>query len=115
MGIQDFSIHDGNKGPNRLKRCSVEIALKELLAPAAVISPVCFSTAERAFSLLKEQTQQVKAHSIRSVASFWALAHGASLTDRCHPARSFTNNTFARFYNLRVEPVSSHILAPSGQ
>ncbi|XDV31836.1 hypothetical protein PO909_002785 [Leuciscus waleckii] len=47
----------------------------------------------------------VTAHSTRSVASSWALAHGASLTDICRTAGWATPNTFARFYNLRVEPV----------
>ncbi|CAM4713457.1 unnamed protein product [Leuciscus chuanchicus] len=49
----------------------------------------------------------VKAHSTRSVASSWALAHGTSLTDICRAAGWATPNTFARFYNLRVEPVST--------
>ncbi|KAG1949434.1 calcium-dependent secretion activator [Pimephales promelas] len=39
-----------------------------------------------------------------------ALAHGASLTDICRAAGWATPNTFARFYNLRIEPVSSHVL-----
>ncbi len=49
----------------------------------------------------------VRAHSTRSVASSHALAHGASLADICRVAGWATPNTFARFYNLRVEPVSS--------
>ncbi|KAL0189928.1 hypothetical protein M9458_017027, partial [Cirrhinus mrigala] len=49
----------------------------------------------------------VRAHSTRSVASFYALAHGASLADICRAAGWATPNTFARFYNLRLEPVSS--------
>ncbi len=44
------------------------------------------------------------------VASFHALAHGASLADICRAAGWATPNTFARFYNLRVEPVSSRVL-----
>ncbi len=52
----------------------------------------------------------VRAHSTRSVASSHALAHGASLADICRAAGWSTPNTFARFYNLRVEPVSSHVL-----
>ncbi len=52
----------------------------------------------------------VRAHSTRSVASSYALAHGASLADICRAAGWATPNTFARFYNLRVEPVSSHVL-----
>ncbi len=47
----------------------------------------------------------VRAHSTRSVASSHALAHGASLADICRAAGWATPNTFARFYNLRVEPV----------
>ncbi|KAI2661076.1 ORF V: Enzymatic polyprotein [Labeo rohita] len=55
----------------------------------------------------------VHAHSTRSVASSYALAHGASLADICRAAGWATPNTFARFYNLRVEAVSS--LVPSGE
>ncbi len=51
----------------------------------------------------------VRAHSIRSVASSHALAHGASLADICRAAGWATPNTFARFYNLRIEPVSSRV------
>ncbi len=46
----------------------------------------------------------------RSVASSHALAHGASLTNVCRAAGWATPNTFAGFYNLRVEPVSSRVL-----
>ncbi|KAI2647969.1 Tyrosine recombinase slr0733 [Labeo rohita] len=52
----------------------------------------------------------VHAHSTRSVASSYALAHGASLADICRAAGWATPNTFARFYNLRVEAVSSRVL-----
>ncbi|KAL0160080.1 hypothetical protein M9458_043805, partial [Cirrhinus mrigala] len=47
----------------------------------------------------------VHAHSTRSVASSYALAHGASLADICRAAGWVTPNIFARFYNLRVEAV----------
>ncbi|KAL0147601.1 hypothetical protein M9458_057107, partial [Cirrhinus mrigala] len=53
----------------------------------------------------------VRAHSTRSVASSYALAHGASLADICRAAGCATPNTFARFYDLRVEPVSSRVLS----
>ncbi|KAI2655793.1 ORF V: Enzymatic polyprotein [Labeo rohita] len=53
----------------------------------------------------------VRAHSTRSVASSYALAHGASLADICRAAGWATPNTFARFYNLCVEPVSSRVLS----
>ncbi|KAL0195457.1 hypothetical protein M9458_009029, partial [Cirrhinus mrigala] len=43
----------------------------------------------------------VRAHSTWSVASSWALVHGASLADICRAASWATPNTFARFYNLR--------------
>ncbi|KAL0195045.1 hypothetical protein M9458_008617, partial [Cirrhinus mrigala] len=43
----------------------------------------------------------VRAHATRSVASSYALAHGASLADICRAAGWVTPNTFARFYNLR--------------
>ncbi|KAI7810946.1 reverse transcriptase/ribonuclease H/putative methyltransferase [Triplophysa rosa] len=52
----------------------------------------------------------VKAHSTRGVASSWALAQGASLADICRAAGWATPNTFARFYNLCVEPVSARVL-----
>ncbi|KAI2643782.1 ORF V: Enzymatic polyprotein [Labeo rohita] len=52
----------------------------------------------------------VRAHSTRSVASSYALAHGASLADICRAAGWATPNTFARFDNLHVEAVSSRVL-----
>ncbi len=52
----------------------------------------------------------VRAHSTRSVASSYALAHGASLADIGRAAGWATPNIFARFYSLRVEPVSSRVL-----
>ncbi len=53
---------------------------------------------------------RLRAHSTRSVASSWALARGASLTDIRRAAGWATPNMFARFYSLRVEPVSSCVL-----
>ncbi len=58
----------------------------------------------------KAVSKQRLAHSTRSVASSHALAHGASLADICRAAGWATPDTFARFYNLRVEPVSSCVL-----
>ncbi|KAL1278908.1 hypothetical protein QQF64_025581 [Cirrhinus molitorella] len=55
----------------------------------------------------------VHAHSTRGVAASVALANGISLTDICRAAGWATPNTFARFYNLRVEPVSSGVLNAS--
>ncbi len=52
----------------------------------------------------------VRAHSTRSIAFCHALAHGTSLVDICRATGWATPNTFARFYSLRVEPVSSHVL-----
>ncbi|KAI2654738.1 Aflatoxin B1 aldehyde reductase member 2 [Labeo rohita] len=52
----------------------------------------------------------VRAHSTWSVASSWALTHGVSLADICRAAGWATPKTFARFYNLCVEPVSSRVL-----
>ncbi|KAI2643795.1 hypothetical protein H4Q32_029973 [Labeo rohita] len=52
----------------------------------------------------------VRAHSTRGVAASAALANGASLTDICRTAGWATPNTFARFYNLRMEPVSARVL-----
>ncbi len=57
----------------------------------------------------------VRAHSTRGVASSWALARGASIADICRAAGWAAPNTFARFYNLRVEPVSSRVLVSDGQ
>ncbi len=55
----------------------------------------------------------VRAHSTRSVASSNALAHGASLADICRDAGWVTTNTFARFYSLCVELISSCVLGNS--
>ncbi len=57
---------------------------------------------------------RLRAHSTRGVASSWALARGASLADICRAAGWATPNTFARFYSLRVEPVSSRVLTSNG-
>ncbi len=57
----------------------------------------------------------VRAHSTKGVASSWALARGASIADICRAAGWATPNTFARFYNFHIEPVSSHVLGPDGQ
>ncbi len=57
---------------------------------------------------------RLRAHSKRSVASSWVLARGALLTDICRAAGWATPNTFARFYSLRVEPVSSCVLTSNG-
>ncbi len=57
----------------------------------------------------------VRAHSTRGVASSWALAWGASIADICKATSWATPNTFARFYNLRIEPVSSRVLVSDGQ
>ncbi len=53
---------------------------------------------------------EVRAHATRSVVSSHALAHGASLADICRAADWAKPNTFARFYSLHVEPVSSRVL-----
>ncbi|KAL0179664.1 hypothetical protein M9458_025106, partial [Cirrhinus mrigala] len=53
---------------------------------------------------------EVRAHSTRGIAASAALANGASLTDICRAAGWATPNTFARFYNLRTEPVSARSL-----
>ncbi|KAI2662349.1 putative malate:quinone oxidoreductase [Labeo rohita] len=55
----------------------------------------------------------VRAHSTRGVAASAAFANGASLTDICKAAGWATPNTFARFYNLRMEPVSARVLNAS--
>ncbi|KAL0148641.1 hypothetical protein M9458_056081, partial [Cirrhinus mrigala] len=52
----------------------------------------------------------VRTHSTRSVASSWALAHSTSLADICRAVGWAKPNTFVRFYNLCVEPVSSRVL-----
>ncbi len=58
---------------------------------------------------------RLPAHSTRGVALSWALARGASLVDICRAACWATPNTSARFYSLRVEPVSSYVLTSSGK
>ncbi len=71
--------------------------------------------------VLAYQTQGVpcplrlRAHLMRSISASWALAHGASLTDICRAAGWATPKTFARFYSLCVEPVSTCVLALSSQ
>ncbi len=55
-----------------------------------------------------------RANSTRNVLSCWALARGALLTDISRAAGLATPNTFARFYSLRVEPVSSCVLTSNG-
>ncbi len=57
---------------------------------------------------------RLRAHSTRGVASSWALARGASLANICRAAGWATPNTYARFYSLRVEPVSSCVLTSNG-
>ncbi len=57
---------------------------------------------------------RLRAHSTRGVASSWALARGASLADICRAVGWATPNTFARFYSLHVEPVSSCVLTSNG-
>ncbi len=57
---------------------------------------------------------RLRAHSTRGVASSWALVRGALLADICRAAGWATPNTFARFYSLRVEPVSSCVLTSNG-
>ncbi len=57
---------------------------------------------------------RLRAHSTRSVATSWALARGASLTDICRAAGWATPNMFARFYSLGVELVSSCVLTLNG-
>ncbi len=52
----------------------------------------------------------VRAQSTWCVASSDAKVHGASLADICRGAGWATPNTFVRFYNLCVEPVSSRVL-----
>ncbi|KAL0152633.1 hypothetical protein M9458_052356, partial [Cirrhinus mrigala] len=52
-------------------------------------------------------------HSTWSVGSSYVLVHAAFLADICRTVGWATPNTFARFYNLRVEPVSSHVLSLS--
>ncbi len=58
---------------------------------------------------------RLRAHSSRSVTSSWALARSASLADICRAVGWATPNTFARFYSLRVEPVSSSVLISNGE
>ncbi len=63
-------------------------------------------------SFLQERLERMLSPSTLKVyvASSHALAHGTSLADICRAAGWVTPNTFARFYNLRVDPVSSRVL-----
>ncbi len=63
-------------------------------------------------SFLQERLERMLSPSTLKVyvASSHALAHGASLADICRAAGWVTPNTFARFYNLRVDPVSFRVL-----
>lgn len=49
----------------------------------------------------------------QGMAASAALANGASLADICRAAGWGTPNTFTRFYNLRMEQVSSQMLKVS--
>ncbi|KAI2665193.1 hypothetical protein H4Q32_021409 [Labeo rohita] len=55
----------------------------------------------------------VRAHFTKGVAASAAFANGVSLTDICRAAGWAITNTFARFYNLRMEPVSARVLNTS--
>ncbi len=57
---------------------------------------------------------RLRAHSTKSVASSWVLARGASLADMCRAADLVTPNTFARFYSLCLETVSSCVITSNG-
>ncbi|KAI2646109.1 Gag-Pol polyprotein [Labeo rohita] len=83
------------------------VELKFLSAKTALLT--AFPPIKPAYThiVLRPETT---AHSTRSVASSYVLAHGASLADICRAAGWATPNTFARFYSLHVEPVSSRVL-----
>ncbi|KAL0173211.1 hypothetical protein M9458_033522, partial [Cirrhinus mrigala] len=77
---------------------------------------VCFGGQQKGNALSKQRlahwvvdaiTWLTRAVPPESVASSWALPHRASLADICRAAGWATPNTFARLYNLRVEPISS--------
>ncbi len=57
----------------------------------------------------------VRAHSTRGISSSWASAWGASIGDIYRASGWVAPNTFVRFYHLRIEPVSSRVLAPDGK
>ncbi len=51
----------------------------------------------------------VRAHSTRRLASSWA--NGISIQDICMVAGWSSPSTFARFYNLDVSSLASHVLS----
>ncbi len=58
----------------------------------------------------KAVSKQRLAHWIVDAVTLAYQSQGASLADICRAAGWATPNTFARFYNLRVDPVSSRVL-----
>ncbi|KAI2650580.1 putative aspartoacylase [Labeo rohita] len=95
---------------NRSFRCSEQLFFFSEDSRRGMLSP-----SRDALSLAYEDQGEpcplgVRAHSTRSVASSYALVHGTSPADICRAAGWATPNTFARFYNLRVKPVSSRVL-----
>lgn len=61
----------------------------------------------------KDCPLNIKAHSVRAIASSWAWARGMSIQDLCLAAGWSSQNTFARFYKLDVPSVASHVLSVS--
>ncbi|KAI2649139.1 Leucine--tRNA ligase [Labeo rohita] len=53
----------------------------------------------------------VCAHSTRGLASSWAWANGISIQDICTAVGWSSPSTFARFYNLDVSSLASHVLS----
>ncbi len=53
----------------------------------------------------------VRAHSTRGLVFSWAWANGISIQDICMAAGWSSPSTFARFYNLDVSSLNSHVLS----
>ncbi len=51
----------------------------------------------------------VQAHSTRGLVSSWTWANGISIQDICMVAGWSLSSTFARFYNLDVLSLASHV------
>ncbi|KAL0195108.1 hypothetical protein M9458_008680, partial [Cirrhinus mrigala] len=67
---------------------------------------VCFGGQQKGNAVSKQRL----AHWVVDAITLVYQCQGASLADICRAAGWATPNTFARFYNLRVEPVSSRVL-----
>ncbi len=88
---------------------ATEVSRKGRLSPNRIVDAVALAYQSQG----EPCSLGVRTHSTRSVASSHVLSHGASLADICRAAGWATPNSFARFYSLCIEPVSSCVLGNS--